>query len=88
MTKIIVDEVLTNKIEALQYEVESRKDIIVQVLAGVIAIKGDQFKNYQEEYKQFYIDYNKAKQEMLDKYNIPNNATWNLSFATRELTME
>ena len=58
---IIIDNELCAKIEALQYEVECRKDIIVQVLAGVVSIKGEQFKAYQDEYKQYFIDYNKAK---------------------------
>lgn len=86
--KIIVREEICTNIEALQYEVESRKDIIVQVLAGAVHISGDLFKNYQEEYRDFFIKYNMAKQEMLDEYNIPNNVAWNLDFRTRELSVE
>ena len=44
------------------------------------------FKAYQDEYKECFIAYNKAKQEMLDKYEVPANSTWNLDFASRELT--
>lgn len=85
---IVVDEDLTLKIETLQYEVESRKDIMVQFLAGTISIKSEAFNAYQEEYKKYFIEYNRAKQEMLDRYGVPNDASWNLSFATRELTVE
>lgn len=84
---IIIDSALCAKIEALQYEVECRKDVIVQVLAGTISIKGDQFKVYQDEYKQYFIDYNKAKQEMLDKYEVSDDVIWSLDFQSMELTL-
>lgn len=84
---IIVDEALTAKIEALQYEVESRKDIIAQILSGSLTVKGDHFKRYHEEYQQFFIDYNKAKQELIDAYNLQDKA-WNLDFRSRQLTIE
>ena len=86
MNKIIVDEALCLKIEGLQYEVESRKDIITQILTGGIHIQGDLFAAYQEEYKQFFIAYNKAKQELIDLYNI-DTKNWNLDFRSRELTI-
>jgi hypothetical protein len=86
--KIIVDKNLVERIEALQYEVESRKDIISQILANGFKTAGDAFEKYQSEYKEFFIQYNKAKQEMLDAYNIPNGAKWNLTFNNCELTVE
>ncbi len=86
--QIIIDETLCNKIEGLQYEVESRKDIITQILAGNFTVRGELFNQYQQEYKQFFIDYNKAKQEMLLQYDVGNNVVWNLDFRTRTLTIE
>lgn len=88
MQTIIVDEALCLKIEALQYEVESRKDVIAQILSGGFSINGTQFAQYQEEYKNFFIQYNKAKQELVNTYNIGENKSWNLNFGTRELTIE
>lgn len=87
MKTVIIDEKLCTKIEALQYEVESRKDIIVQTLAGMVSVSGDLFKQYQDEYKDYYIQYNKAKQEMLDTYGVSGNVIWNLDFRTRELAV-
>lgn len=86
--KIIINDELCNHIEALQYEVESRKDVIVNVLAGAIHVSGDLFEKYQDEYRKFFIEYNKAKQDMLDEYKVPANVGWNLDFRTKELVLE
>lgn len=88
MKTIIVDTAICEKIEALQYEVESRKDIITQVLAGMVHIVGDLFDKYQAEYRKYFIAYNKAKQDMLDAYSIDNTSNWNLDFRTHELTIK
>lgn len=87
MAKIIIRDELCNKIEALQYEVESRKDVIAQIVAGSLVMKKESFDAYQNEYKQFFIQYNKAKQEMLDEYNVSNDAMWSLDFNSKELTV-
>lgn len=83
---IIIDKEMCNHIEALQYEVESRKDIITMVLSGSVSIRGDLFEQYQEEYKSYFIEYNKAKQAMLEAYKVPKNSNWNLEFRSCELT--
>ena len=85
---IIVEKELVEKIEALQYEVESRKDVISQILTNGFKVSGDTFNKYQEEYRNYFIQYNRAKQEMLDIYKIAKGAAWSLSFATCELTVE
>lgn len=83
--KIIIDEQLCTKIEMLQYEVNSRKEIITAYLQ-MNNTTSNLFKSYQDEYKQYFTEYNKAKQEMLEKYEVPANRSWHLDFATRELT--
>jgi hypothetical protein len=86
--KIIIDENICSKIEVLHYEVESRKEIITALLkVGTIA-ESELFKNYNNEYKKYFIEYNKAKQEMLEEYKIPNNCVWKLDFSTKELFYE
>lgn len=86
--KITVNKEIVEKIEALQYEVESRKDVIVQILANGLKVSGDTFDKYQEEYRKFFIEYNKAKQDMLEKCQIPNDVMWNLDFSSCVLTLE
>lgn len=87
---IKIDKELCVKIEALQYEVESRKDIIVAVLSGSLTMREDKFNAYHAEYQEFFKQYNKAKQEMIDKYIDPSLKTksWNLTFNTQELIIE
>lgn len=70
----------------LQYEVYSRKEIITAYLQMSENTASNLFKAYQDEYKQYFTDYNKAKQEIIERYNIPKDVSWNLDFATRELT--
>jgi hypothetical protein len=84
--KIIIDGQLCTKIEMLQYEVNSRKEIITAYLQMSNNTASNLFKVYQDEYRQYFTDYNKAKQEMVDKYEVPVGRSWNLDFATRELT--
>lgn len=86
MHTIIVDEEICNHIQTLQLEVESRKEIISQVLSSMIRINGSLFKSYQDEYHEIFVKYNLAKDEMLKKYNIPDKANWKLDFSTCELT--
>jgi hypothetical protein len=85
---INVEKTLVEKIEALQYEVESRKDIISQILANGFKVAGDAFAKYQAEYKEYFIQYNKAKREMLDFYGVKSSSSWNLDFASCVLTVE
>lgn len=84
--KIIIDEQICTEIERLHYEVNSRKDIITSFLQMENVSATDLFKRYQEEYNETYTAYNKAKQEMVKQYEVPSDSSWNLDFATRELT--
>jgi hypothetical protein len=86
MTKIIVNEELCTRIEMLQYEVNSRKDIITSYLKNNENGLNPLFTEYQDKYKEYFMAYNKAKQELIKTYNIPKGSIWNLDFATKELT--
>lgn len=88
MQTINVNKEIVSKIESLQYEVESRKDVISQILANGFKVAGDTFAKYQAEYKEFFIAYNKAKKEMLDACGVDSNSMWNLDFASCVLTVE
>lgn len=84
--RILVDEELCTKIEMLQYEVNSRKEIITNFLHTNNGTSTPLFEAYQNEYKKYYTEYNKAKQELLKKYEVPSGTSWKLNFATTELT--
>lgn len=87
---IKIDSNICKNIEALQYEVESRKDIIVAVLSGTVSMKTDKFNDYHKEYQEYFKKYNQAKQDMVNKYIDPSfkNKAWNLTFDTCELLIE
>lgn len=84
--KIIIDEQLCEKLEMLHYEVNSRKEIITSFLNMSSNISSELFQAYQDKYKEYFTAYNKAKQEMTKKYEVPAGENWNLDFNTRELT--
>lgn len=85
---IVIDKDMCDKIATLHYEVESRKAIITTFLANSEMKINDTFNKYQKEYQELYVAYNQAKEQMTSTYNLPTNATWNLDFATCELTYE
>ena len=86
--KIIVDVALCEKIEALQYEVRARQDLITTYLDSRANISNARYEEYHKEYLNYFIQYEKAKKELVDKYVGPNKNSWNLDFNTRELTIQ
>lgn len=90
MAIIKIDDETVLKIEQLQYEIESRKDVIAQALSGTINMRNDMFKKYHTEYQEYYKKYNKAKSEMVAKYmkgTEYEGKAWNLDFESQELTI-
>lgn len=87
---IKIDKTICENIETLQFEVESRKDIIVQFLAGGVKMDTEMFTKYHKDYQDFHKRYNKAKQDMVEKYlgAEGRSKNWTLEFATGELTVE
>lgn len=86
--KITIDEKICTNIELLQYEVNARKEIISAYLHMNNGEPSELFKTYQNEYFECFKKYNLAKQEVTEKYNVPKGVSWNLDFASRELTFE
>ena len=85
MAKAIVPEELNNYIEALQYEVNARKDLCAYMIDH--GMEGtDQFNKYHKEYIECFVNYNTAKDELTKMFNI--SGAWNLDFETRELTYD
>lgn len=85
---IIIDEELNDKIRYLQYEYESRKDIISYMISSGIDISNERFTRYQDEATEWFIQYNEAKKEMLDKYvGKSYKGSWNLDFDSATLTL-
>ena len=92
---IEVNAELSNYVEAAAYEVNSRVDVISFMLSNNMSTSTDSFRSYQAELIEYKKKYELAKAEVekqivkpyLDAHQIPN-ATWNLDFATRVITLE
>ena len=86
----ITDQDFITTLEALNYEVESRKEIIAFML-GSDYVNSEAFEKYQQQYQDFFIKYQLAKQQLEDTYvkplNLPGKIEWNLNFGTGELTI-
>ena len=92
-TKVIKieNEEFVNLIEALHYEVNSRKDLIAYMLNSNMRTDTEAYEKYNREYREFYIQYNEAKNKLEEMYVrtvIENPTSWNLNFETGEVTIE
>lgn len=91
MTKIVkIPEDVRDRIQALQYETDSRKDLLGFMVANDYAIAGESFSTYHEEYQNYFVQYSIAKEEMQKQYLEPavdgKLLNWNLDFSTCEVT--
>ena len=92
-TVINIDENICNMIEALNYEVDSRKDVISFMLYRDMDMNTSSAKTYMKEYREYFTQYQTLKSELEKKYVLPilkdnEKSTWNLDFETRELTIK
>ena len=91
-TKIIKieNEEFVNLIEALHYEVNSRRDLIAYMLNSDMRTDTEAYEKYNKEYREFYIQYNEAKNKLEEIYvrtTVENPINWNLNFSTGEITI-
>ena len=77
------------KIQALQYECESRKDLLTFMINNNTDIANDNFKKYHKEYQDFFTELNLLKEEMKHTYldpKVPGKIIrWNLDFSTYQV---
>lgn len=89
--KIIISEEISNNLERLQYEVESRKQILAYIINKDADFLNQFFNKYYDEYIYFFIEYNLMKNDFEKKYlkNIidKNFIKWSLDFNTREVVV-
>lgn len=89
--KIVLDSSpALQRLEALAYEVGSRKDLLSYMIQSGVKPTDDAFKAYHQEYQEFFVQYEEAKaafqKEAVD--TLGPGLSWNLDFATRTLTVE
>lgn len=79
---------LANYIEALQFEVASRRSLLAFAIEKGLR-KKESFVEYETEYKEFFVKYEQAKDEfgktaVTELFGSVDN--WNLDFATKRIT--
>ncbi len=92
-TKIIKCEnvELVRTLEKIQYELDAHKDLLAWCLAN--DINSSSKEEYQKEYTELYIQYEKTKKIFENEYVRPNCTdsleliSWNLDFQKQEVTI-
>ena len=94
-TKVFeVPDNLVNAVEAYQYEVNARLNVISYMLSNNMNLNTDSFRTYQDQLVEFEEKYELAKLEVehavvtsfLNENGI-RNANWNLDFTEKRLTI-
>lgn len=89
--EIKIDETLKNLAEAYDYEYSTRRDTITFMLTNNMDITTDSFKAYQKEMNEFYVKFNKVKDEIQNQYVLPiigdKKVSWTLNYETGLLTI-
>ena len=85
-----VSQEWADRLEALQYEVFARGDIISRMIANNFSTNTDSYDRYHKEYMEFYRQYEEAKEEFAKEYIYTETngkkVDWNLDFSTLEVT--
>ena len=87
-----VNAELRDYIEALNYEVESRKSLIAFALEKGL-VENESFKKYHDEYKEAFIMYEEAKANLEQQFVVPllkedEKCEWNLNFKDCIITID
>lgn len=90
---IQVDSKIVDTMQKLDLEMSSRKELIAFMLANSMNTNSEQFKEYENEYQKFFLEYSLRKSEIEKVYVLPNltenqYANWSLDYSTGELTYE
>lgn len=85
------EDVFTN-LERLHYEVVSHERILALTLGNETVNLDGPFKTYYENYKNIYVEYDKAKLELYNVYltnikNIAEYRSWEVDFRTRTVIL-
>ena len=90
MQTIKLSEDVVTKLERLQYEVDARRGLIE---SKNYDLNSGSFKTYHDEYINKHVEFEQYKDFITKTFVAPNvspdvlaETTWNVDFATQELT--
>ena len=88
LAKTNVPEELRSCIESLHYEVNSRSSLLTFAMGKGMG-DTDAFKQYHDEYREFFMKYEVAKQELYDRFIRKDwdgqKVNWKLDFPTHTI---
>lgn len=90
ITKIAIPQEVVNKIQALNAEVDARKNLIAFMISSEMNISNEQFNNYQSEYLKYFVEFEEAKSNFEKEYvrtAIANPISWNLDYQECEVAI-
>lgn len=85
---IVINEETRDLIEQLHYENIALSDLVMFLIKNDIDINNESYKHIYNQYLNKNIEYNIAKTEMANNFNIPNGANWTLNFDNSEVTYD
>lgn len=89
MANIIkVSEEDRNFVQRADLDASSMANLLSYMMANNIDISSERFTNYEEKYKQAFLNFEKAKNYIEKKYVTPLNiaTSWSLDYETCEIT--
>lgn len=79
-----------NRIEALQYETNARRELVAYMIGNSYDTESDSYIKYHTEYMDFFKKLEEAKEEFAREYVYPEangkQIPWNLDFKTGTVT--
>lgn len=87
--EIKVSESDANRLEAIHYEMQARRQVLALCIDQGIDPQNETFRRYQEEYISFLAQWEKAKAELERDYleSIPGLRRWSLDWNKRIVTV-
>lgn len=79
MKQIQVTEELRNKIQAIDFELTATKDLI-SFLWGQDPVNMEAVNYYTRQQRELFIEFETAKNALVEIYNIGKDAVWNLDY--------
>lgn len=86
---IMVSEEDRNMVQRADIEMSSRMNLISFMMSRNMDMDGEKFKRYEQEYQDKFLEFEKAKTYLSNKYlNGINAVSWSLDYESCELTYE
>jgi hypothetical protein len=78
-----------DRVQKADVEMSSRMNLISFMISRNMDTSGEQFKRYEQEYKEAFLAFEAAKEHISSTYlSDINNVNWNLDYESCELTYE